>query len=107
MLQAHARNGSHVLERRKRRNGHRVWPDCSGYLCRHHCGRERLGHEAQDNVQFGFQPVEVVARGWFAAAINRATMFRTVVVALAAMAAFDLLVLNGAYLHALSAMLFY
>jgi hypothetical protein len=33
-------------------------------------------------------------------------MFRTVVVALAAMAAFDLLVLNGAYLHALSAMLF-
>jgi hypothetical protein len=33
-------------------------------------------------------------------------MLRTVVVALAAMAAFDLLVLNGAYLRALSAMLF-
>jgi hypothetical protein len=32
-------------------------------------------------------------------------MFRTVVVAIAAMAAFDLLYLNGKYLHALSAML--
>lgn len=33
-------------------------------------------------------------------------MFRTIVVAVAAMAAFDLLFLNGGYLHALSAMLF-
>jgi len=33
-------------------------------------------------------------------------MFRTIAVAAAAMAAFDLLFLNGAYLHALSAMLF-
>jgi hypothetical protein len=32
-------------------------------------------------------------------------MFRTVVVALAAMVAFDLLVLDGAYLRALSGML--
>jgi hypothetical protein len=34
-------------------------------------------------------------------------MFRTVVVAVAAMVAFDLLVLNGAYLHAVSAILFH
>jgi len=33
-------------------------------------------------------------------------MFRTMAVALAAMAAFDLLFLNGTYLHAVSAMLF-
>jgi hypothetical protein len=46
-----------------------------------------------------------VARPILAATRNWTTMFRTIVVALAAMVAFDLLVLDGAYLRTLSGML--
>jgi hypothetical protein len=42
-----------------------------------------------------------------AATRNWTTLFRTVVVAVAAMVAFDLFFLIGAYLHAVSAMLFH
>jgi hypothetical protein len=67
---------------------------------------ERKGHEAQDDVQFGLQSVEVVGAPLFGRHSLTATMLSTIAVALAAMAAFDLLFLKGAYLHVVSVMLF-
>ena len=44
--------------------------------------------------------------GFLTSGCEAACMFRIVAVALAAMAAFDLLCLNGKYVHAVMAMLF-